>query len=221
MNKKKLGIMIASVALIASVGVGATLAYFTDSTETMPNVITTGNVNITISENKVERKEGSIDYVRTDDVVYVNKGLEFDNIIPGQTVPKNPTVSLVELSRDAYIRVTLDVVSDDELTNTNFKALLATFKEDLLESIDNKPEWVLGSDNKLYYQQKLTKSNPAKLFDTITIPTSWNNFAANCKFSITIQAEAIQADYLDKSIQMNTNNVPEISNWDSFDIEPQ
>ena len=52
MNKKKLLIMLSSVALIAVVGVGATLAYFTDSTELF-NEVVTGYVDITISENKI------------------------------------------------------------------------------------------------------------------------------------------------------------------------
>ena len=49
MNKKKLGLMAASVALIASAVLFGTLAYFTDS-ESVANTFTVGNIDIQLDE---------------------------------------------------------------------------------------------------------------------------------------------------------------------------
>lgn len=215
MNKKKLLVMLSAVALIATVGVGATLAYFTDSTQDLKNIIETGNVNITISENAVELDTETMEYIQTDEVVYVDSdGLVFSNILPGQTVPKNPTISLEEGSRDAYIRATVTVESDDDA----FAEYLGAFQDELLTSIVGTADnWRRGEGNKLYYQSKLTMGEEAVLFEEITIPTYWNNSVKNSSFTIKIQAEAVQADYLD--VKTNKNGVPTINSWNALNIE--
>lgn len=211
-KNKKLIIMLAAVSLIATVGVGATLAYFTDSTDNMENIITTGNVNITISENKVVLAENGVDYIRTDDVTYVGSdGLTFDNIVPGQSLPKNPTISLEGLSRDAYVRATVTVVSESSTeADADFIANLAAYQTNLRASIAATDDWALGSDNKLYFQEIVTKNNPAKLFDEVVIPTTWTNNSSGKTFKILIQAEAVQSDYLESSV---LNSGTEISSW--------
>ena len=216
MNKKKLIIMLSSIALIAVVGVGATLAYFTDSTETMPNIITTGNVNITISENKVELAEDGVEYERTDEVVYVGAdGLSFVNVLPGQPLPKNPTISLQGSSRDAYVRATVTVVPDVEIAEPTeedvaFLANLAELQAKLIDSIDDTDDWVFGEGDKLYFQDILTKDNAAKLFDEVVIPTTWTNNSSGRTFKILIQAEAVQSDYLEISV---LDPKAEINSW--------
>jgi len=49
--KKKLITLIVALALVASVGVGATLAYLSDTTETVENVFQVGNINISVVED--------------------------------------------------------------------------------------------------------------------------------------------------------------------------
>lgn len=224
MNKKKLIMLLSSIALIAVVGVGATLAYFTDSTETMSNIITTGNVNITISENKVELAEDGVEYELTDEVVSLEdevKGVSYGNIMPGQTLPKNPTISLQGDSRDAYVRATVTVVPDVDIEEPTaddlaYEANLANLQSQLITSITGTGDWVLGVGGKLYFQDILTKDNAAKLFDTVVIPTTWANNSSGRTFSIRIQAEAVQADYLEASV---LNPEAEISRWDGITTE--
>ena len=52
MNKKKIALMAASIALIASAVLFGTLAYFTDS-ESVANTFTVGDINITLDEARV------------------------------------------------------------------------------------------------------------------------------------------------------------------------
>ena len=50
MKKKSLVSLLAAVSLVAVVGVGSTLAYFTDS-DVATNVVTMGHVDIVLTEN--------------------------------------------------------------------------------------------------------------------------------------------------------------------------
>ena len=57
MNKKKLFTMVLALVLIGAVGVGATLAYFTDN-DSATNVVTMGHVNIELTEEDWTYGEG-------------------------------------------------------------------------------------------------------------------------------------------------------------------
>ena len=50
MKKRNLLISILSLALVCIIGIGATLAYFTDETEIKTNVFTTGKVDIGLTD---------------------------------------------------------------------------------------------------------------------------------------------------------------------------
>ena len=60
MNRKKVATLMVSLGLLSVVGVGATLAYFTDNAE-QENIITMGHVDIDLTEesNGEEGKEGT------------------------------------------------------------------------------------------------------------------------------------------------------------------
>ena len=50
--KKSLITMLVAIVLVAAVGVGATLAFLTDSTKEKVNTFTVGNVDIELTENE-------------------------------------------------------------------------------------------------------------------------------------------------------------------------
>ena len=54
MKKRNLLISLLSLALVAVIGVGATLAYFTDKTDTKKNTFTTGKVDIVLHDMSPE-----------------------------------------------------------------------------------------------------------------------------------------------------------------------
>lgn len=185
MNKKKAIPMLAAVALVAVVGVGSTLAYFTDS-EDVSNVVTMGHVDITLYETD--------DNDASDEVEITEDGLKFENIMPGDILDKDPSVKVNAGSADAYIRVKMDIVPAEGSTITadDFCLLRESIKADVAES----GEWYYNPDGEyFYYKEKMTTdSDAAVLFDTVTIPTAWGNNTADQSFTIEIQAEAIQAD---------------------------
>ena len=97
MNKRKLGALIATIALIAAIAIGGTLAYFTDKDENT-NVVKMGHVDITLTETSNSDKATVID----------EKGITFENVLPGDTLSKVPTIAVENGSADCYVRVQLD-----------------------------------------------------------------------------------------------------------------
>ena len=70
--KKKVALTAAAVALVGTLAVGGTLAWFTD-TETATNVVTMGKVDILLKE------DGGTDGNK----VTSPEGLEYKNVMPG------------------------------------------------------------------------------------------------------------------------------------------
>ena len=56
MNKKRVTALAVSLSLVAVIGIGATLAYFTDQTDTQ-NVINMGHVDIDLVEHEITQDE--------------------------------------------------------------------------------------------------------------------------------------------------------------------
>ena len=167
MNIKKLAPILLSVVLLGTVGIGATLAYFTDN-DSSGNVITMGHVDIELTEPSWEG------------------GMEgISNIVPGQSIKKDPTVTLQEGSLDAYVRIKLEIEGLEE-----------TQAKEVLDGIQINEGWKVV-DGYYYYENKLTKeTKEAVLFHEVIIPYSWNNAMAEKTFDIVVSAEAVQADHL-------------------------
>ena len=173
MNKKKLLTMVLALVLIGAVGVGATLAYFTDN-DSATNVVTMGHVNIELTEEEWTYGETGI-----------------TGVTPGQKIAKDPTISLVGNSLDAFVRIKLEVTGFDGVENAD------AYKAEILEDLVLGEGWTKVG-NYYYYAEKLTKDNASTtaLFESVTIPYEWTNDVANATFNILVSAEAIQADNL-------------------------
>ena len=171
MNKKKLLTMVLALVLIGAVGVGATLAYFTDN-DSATNVVTMGHVDVELTEPGFDTEDGEADNTISD-------------VTPGQVIAKDPTITLDAESLDAYVRVKLTVEGLDD----NAAAAV-------LGALDIQEGWTLVGDY-YYYADKLTQENKsATLFTKVTIPYEWNNDYAEAEFTIDVAVEAIQADNL-------------------------
>lgn len=168
MNKKSLITMAATLILLGAVGVGATLAYFTDSTS-ITNVFATGHVDIEIEEDSIvsvdtkageKQEDGSISY---------------ENVLPGDVLSKIVTVTGSDTTQDYYLRFKTDVTDG---------------YEDVVLNISDDFVFIDG----YYYFTEIVQGNTAiTLFTTVSIPTSWNNQQTNKTFNLGIVAEAIQA----------------------------
>lgn len=111
MKKKNFLTILLSLALVAVIGVGATLAYLTDNTQTVNNKFTFDDIVITLKENASvpdgqsylirENKEGTvagIEAIEGSDV-----GVVYSDILPGATVEKDPYITVSESNAHAYV----------------------------------------------------------------------------------------------------------------------
>lgn len=185
MNKKKLGTGLVALALVGVVGIGGSLAWFTD-TESRTNTFTTGNINITIDEE-------STDGTATD------TGYDYENVMPGDVLNKKVTVTLDEDSQDAYVRLVLTLTSDNENILSALKDRRADNDIQLLDEEGNAISlaWDVDAEKAVAIYDtnvKLSAKGTWVPFTDVQVPTSWGNDFANADFSIDVKAEAIQAE---------------------------
>jgi len=116
MKKKSLITMLVSLSLVAVVGVGATLAYLSDSTQTLNNTFTVGaDIDISLVEH-VGSATGTEDL----------DGIAFTDLQPGDVLYKDPTVTVTKGSTAS--RVFIKVVGIDalEAIDTNGSTVAGT-----------------------------------------------------------------------------------------------
>lgn len=167
MKKKKILTMVAAVALVAVIGVGATLAYFTDK-DSKTNVVTMGKVDIDLEEPEFSKNP--------DDTI--------TDVKPNQSIVKDPKITVADGSLDAYVRAKIEFVG---LNEEQIK--------DILPLIDIDTEkWFLSTDGYYYYQAPMTAGASDYLFQSVKIPENWGNEVSGLTFKINVFAEAIQAD---------------------------
>lgn len=202
MKNKKLGTLVGSLALVAALGVGATLAYFTDSQD-VTNTITMGNVDIDLDEPN-----------------YPGEGEdnEITDITPNQTIVKDPTITLQEGSEDAYVRakITYSFASDTHRFDADEIAEKSGQLEAGMDILSQ--HWVKGDEGYYYFQGILTDEegkNTIQLFRNVTIPEDWGNEVANATIQIIVEAEAIQAD----NFTPERNELNEIVGWNNVTPE--
>lgn len=208
MNRKKLTAVVASVALVAVLGIGGTLMYFTDK-DTKENVITLGKVDGTLTE------EGSGTETDT--------GLKYDNVMPGDVLKKNPVVTIADDSQDAYLRIKLDISG----TYRNEEDLPQSVIDVIEAALDiDKTVWEKGADNYYYYtgdtQGIVTAKQAITFFTQVKIPAeNWTNDMAKASFNIDLQAELIQAANFTDKLGYTDDTKTKINNWkiDATSIE--
>lgn len=185
MNKKKLTTGLVALGLVGVVGIGGSLAWFTDK-EDKTNTFTTNHVDIKLTE------DGYTDNQQT---------------MPGTKITKDPTIVLEDKSSDAYVRI-----KDVKAKITKADKSVEYMDIDQFAPIINEG-WVESNDGNYYYQYKLTatQKSTTALFNEITVPMNFTNDYANCTIEVVIVAEAVQADNFDSSL--STNEKGEITGW--------
>ncbi|HIU74721.1 MAG TPA: hypothetical protein IAC62_02475 [Candidatus Pelethocola excrementipullorum] len=178
MKRKKVAGLIGTIVLLAAIGIGATLAYFTD-TDTKTNVITMGDIDIELTEPSFS-KDSTI------------------GIVPNELIEKDPTITVKAGSKDAYIRAKVTYEWDEG--NGTATPLTGDELEALKNNITWRTGWVAstleGEEDVWYYQYVVGETNIDQkivLFDQVLIP-NWGNDVAGKKLNITIEASGIQAD---------------------------
>lgn len=194
MKRRVLGISLV-VALVAIVAVGATLAYFTDSSNEVQNTFTMGNVEIKLDEIDNTKTDGS----RTE------TGNAYTGVTPGVALDKDPTVWNIGANA-AWVRVNVTVSKASAwkaaLTKHEITDLATIFGE------HDATKWTragIAEDKSndtitysYYYNTVVpaTNGSTGALFKTVTIPAVFDNDDVDSikGFEITITADAIQTD---------------------------
>lgn len=181
MSKKKIAVILASTVLIASLAIGGTLAYLTDS-GTVTNTFTMGNVKIALAEPAWVPADGL-------------------GVMPGDIIPKDPTVTAT--AGDSYMRVKVEVVTDDANPMTAARADLIMdtlagwdFNATTGFSLATLPA---ATATTFYYNYNSIFSAPtdtATLFTSVSVPGSYTNADITLmgKYKINVTAQAIQSD---------------------------
>ena len=201
MKKKNIMTAALSLSLVGVIAVGGTLAYFTDQAETKVNAFTTGKVDIVLHDESpevlgmvsgTEKPEG---------------GIEYDNIVPGDELSKDVSVSVIHDSAPTRLAVLVTV--------ENTKGTAKPAGEELLNRVDNailrEGKFPISAtyyatnfeDNKtgtLYIMDGIVdtsdKDQIIDLFKSIQIPSEWGNDYADTSFNINVSAYAAQADHM-------------------------
>ena len=188
---KKVFAMLLAVVLLIGIGIGGTLAWLQDTTSTVTNTFTVGNVNIDLTETVGDTSESAKDEEVSNDTF---------KIVPGTEQDKNPTVIVEENSEACWLFVEI-VESNNYIGDTNTRYI--TWSVDsawtLLSETDNDgvrtyvyyiehaattedvPNAVLA-DNKVSYAGTLTKADLEALGTTMP--------------ALTFKAYAIQSESL-------------------------
>ena len=208
MAKKKALAAILAVALIVCVAIGASLAYLQDKTEVATNVFTLGKVDIKLDEAVVDD-----DGVATDE--RTEEGNDNYHLLPGQTVDKDPTVTVLGGSEECYVRVfvTLDhadviyqIYQAHDMTLDSALDFFGGYDDSIWVPVSMSSADI--SDGKLTVEFRYYDTVPYSAEDTelepvittVTLPAFVNNTDTALLpdgFNVDVYAEAIQAKGFD------------------------
>ena len=99
---KKIVALLLCALLLIGASVAGTLAYLTDNQD-VTNTFTIGKVEIKLDEAVVDQETGVATTGRTED------GNTAVRLIPGRSITKDPTVTVLKDSEDCYVRVKVTV----------------------------------------------------------------------------------------------------------------
>lgn len=210
-TKKALLLTLCAVLLVAATVVG-TMAYLTDS-ENAVNTFTVGKVYIDLDETDVDNTRTTGESGKP-----IEEGRDRGNayhLLPGHTYVKDPTVTVLEDSEKAYVRMLVTVTY-----NANADAVFAKYGVNNWLNIDEtnwnsngNPVTTKDTDKgtitrtyEFRYKEIVAKNETADtklpaLFTQITVPDDVTNaeIAHLAGMQIDIVAHAIQADGFDNA----------------------
>ncbi|MBR3787549.1 MAG: SipW-dependent-type signal peptide-containing protein [Firmicutes bacterium] len=120
---KKRTLMIISVAAVLVLAVGGILAYLTDTAQ-VTNTFTVGNVDITVTEAKVDENGKLVLDDEGNPVDRVTDGKDAEgkvipantyHLIPGMTYIKDPTMTVKAGSEESYVRMIVTITHASQI----------------------------------------------------------------------------------------------------------
>ena len=157
-----IAIIVLSILLLTSIGVGVALAYFTANANVTGNITLGNPVTISITQGGASAAS-----------------LTFSNdALPGETYEQSIGVLAPAQMTEALMRAKL-TISNEEAASTN---IIGTTTND----------WVSGEDGYYYYNGTVTANAAIDFVTSITVPTSLTNEDANKTFIVNVIVETIQ-----------------------------
>lgn len=196
MKNKKLKTMLLSLGLVSAIGVGATLAYFSDSTAPVENTFTfsTGITKLTLDEAPVNPDTHEIaDGERVSSNTY-------NKVIPTEVLPKDPTI---HITTDVSCYVFVSIENDSEylipLSKEGYN-----WKDITPEgSVGNKKYYVYMNADEPYEIPADDQNKDIVVFDGVKVSDDLSE-TVNGEKNIKVKAAAVQSDgisYADAEIK--------------------
>ena len=161
-SSSRVAIVVLSILLIASIGIGITLAYFTASANVAGDITLGDPVTISITQGGASVSS-----------------LTFDGkALPGTVYSQSIGVKAPANMTEALMRAKLTITNTDGAT-TNVDATATS-------------SWVKGSDDYHYYNGSVNANDAVDFITKITIPTTLTNDDANKTYTIDVVVETIQ-----------------------------
>lgn len=161
-NGSTIAIVALSVLLIAAIGVGIALAFFTGTANVTGDITLGDPVTINITQGGASVSA----------LTFSGKAL------PGSVYNQAIGVSAPANTTDALVRAKLTITNAEGAST----AVQATTTD----------TWQKGEDDYYYYKGTLTANGKADFVTSITVPTSLTNADANKTYNISVVVEAIQ-----------------------------
>lgn len=205
MKKRKILLLVAMLCMVAILGVGGTLAYFT-AEDDVTNTFTVGNVKIELTEPKWDPELGGTGKKEAEDVY------------PGEALPKDPQVTN-KGNNPCFVRIKVDGL-DCLKAEGDGEEMLIRVRTEYVEGALGK-DWVHHSDGYYYYTKVLAAgATTTAVFDSIVIPkalTNDNGTEHEKPYDIKVKAYAVQAQgaraswtKVEEEVQ---DNVIELAKW--------
>ena len=139
--KKKTFVIALCLALVVAFAAGGAIAWLTDTTDSVTNTFTVGNVKLDLYEHNADGEEV--------------KELSF-KMIPGTTATKDPTVEVQKGSEECYVFVRVTETNNDLSDN---RGKLVSYE--IAKSADGADGWVAlpGVDGVYYYNKTITATD--------------------------------------------------------------
>ena len=161
-NASTIAIVTLSILLIASIGIGIALAFFTANANVTGNITLGDPVTISITQGGASVQSLTFSGKAMPGTVY-------DQAI-GVTAPDNTS--------EALLRAKLTIGNADGSSTV----VTATTTD----------SWQKGTDDYYYYKGSITAGKSVDFVTSITVPTTLTNADANKTYSIDVVVEAIQ-----------------------------
>lgn len=189
--KKKITLVVA-LALVLVVGVFGTLAWLTDTTQTVTNTFTVGNVDITLAETDATTDTDG------------NQAKSF-KMVPGVEIDKDPKVTVVDGSEDCWLFVKLTEKIGD---NVKVGEKVLTFDDFITYAVaDGWTQVGTETNGVSVFGRKVMATATTKTFDVI----GYNDGSTFVPNKVMVDGAKVTKDMMDALQTAGTTAYPTLT----------